>query len=191
MSENFRTATSHAGTITVESISKSLGTEITTLAGMDILSKYNILFDYKKEEILFSKQNISLEGDEVGISSLMGALIVELTVNSKKMRFFLDTGAKISYLPDKITCNYEKMGIKEDFYPGFGTFQTPYYQIETGILDKKFTVQYGNLPALLQQLLVLGGVNGIIGFDFFDNFRVLLNVADKKLVVACHNSQVD
>jgi hypothetical protein len=183
MSEDFQTSVCAMGT-TVEAISKCMGTQVTTLMGADILSKYKILFDYKSKEIFFSLQDVSLDGyDESKISVFMGGIsIVELAISGKKMKFFLDTGAKLSYISDEISCNYSKMGIKEDFYPGLGAFQTPYCQIETSVFDKKFIVNYGSLPAQLRPLLVLGGVDGIIGFDFFDNFKVLLDITNKRLL---------
>ncbi|MDR2763524.1 MAG: hypothetical protein LBB90_00655 [Tannerella sp.] len=56
------------------------------------------------------------------------------------------------------------------------------YQTEASFLGKKFTVNYGRLPTLLRPLFALGGVDGIIGFDFFDNFEVLLDIVSKRLL---------
>ena len=174
-SENYNCSTNYMG-LTVSKISEMLGTEITTLLGADILSDYKILFYYKNEIIEFNKEAIALDGNEIGISNFMGIPIIELSIDNQKLKFFLDTGAKLSYLSGSITSNYESIGTDEDFYPGVGKFETECFEISTSFGDNNFNVKYGNLPTLLQMTLMLGGTEGIIGFDFFNNFKVVLDL---------------
>jgi hypothetical protein len=170
--------------LTVSKFSKMLGTEITTLLGADILSNYKVLFDYKNEIIEFNKEEISFNGTEVGISNFMGIPIIELSIDNRKLKFFLDTGAKLSYLSDRITGNYESIGTDEDFYPGIGTFSTDCFEIATSFERLNFNVKYGNLPALLQMTFLSCGVKGIIGFDFFNKFKVILDLKNNRLKYA-------
>ncbi|MFH1005732.1 MAG: hypothetical protein V1781_09635 [Bacteroidota bacterium] len=170
--------------LTASKISEMLGTEITTLLGADILSDYKIMFDYKNEVVEFNKQEIAFEGTEIGISNFMGMPIIELYIDNQKLKFFLDTGAKLSYLSNTITSRYESIGTDEDFYPGVGNFETECFEISTRFGEENFTVKYGNLPSLLQMTLMLGGTNGIIGFDFFNNFKVVLDLKNNKLKYA-------
>ena len=179
-STNYSCSTHYMG-LTVSKISDMLGTEISTLLGADILSDYKILFDYKNVVVVFDKQEISFEGIETAISNFMGIPIIELSIEGKRLKFFLDTGAKLSYLPDSITSNYESIDTDEDFYPGVGKFETDCYEILTSFGDKNFMVKYGNLPTLLQTTLMLGGIDGIIGYDFFNNFKVVLDLKNNKL----------
>jgi len=167
--------------LTVSKISDLLGTEITTLLGADILSNYKILFDYKNGLVEFNEEEIHFDGIESPISSFMGIPIIELIVDNQKLKFFLDTGAQLSYLSNIITSNYETVGSEEDFYPGIGKFETDCFEIPTILGDSKFIVKFGNLPTLLQQTLMLGGTNGIIGYDFFNNFKVLLDLNGNKI----------
>lgn len=179
-SENYKCYTNYMG-LTVSKISDMLGTEITTLLGADVLSDYKILFNYKNELIEFNKQDIAFDGIQTVISRFMGIPIIELSIDSQKMKFFLDTGAKLSYIQDSITSNYESIGTFEDFYPGVGIFQTECFEIPTSFENNNFIVKYGNLPTILQMTLIMGGTDGIIGYDFFKNFKVVLNLEDNIL----------
>lgn len=182
-SESFGCSTNYMG-LTVSKISDMLGTEITTLLGADILSDYKILLDYQNQVIEFSKQEIVIEGTQVDISNFMGIPIIKMTVDTQELKFFLDTGAKLSYLSDSLTSNYKSVGTDEDFYPGVGKFQTECFEIQTVFGDFEFVVKYGNLPTLLQMTLMLGGTDGIIGFDFFNNFKVVLDLKNNRLKYA-------
>jgi hypothetical protein len=178
--ENFDCSVNYLG-LTVSEISRMLGTEISTLLGADILSRYNILFDYQNELIVFSKQKIEFEGIQNDISNFMGIPIVTMKVDKRYLKFFLDTGAKLSYLSENFTRNYVTTGQEKDFYPGIGEFQTECFEIPTIFGDDKFVVKYGNLPPLLQMTLTMSGVDGIVGFDFFNNFQVLLSLENNRI----------
>lgn len=167
--------------LTVSQISGLLGTSITTLLGMDILSDYSILFDYKNGVVGFDKGIIGLDGNQTEVSNLMGVPTVEMSINNQNLSFFLDTGAKLSYLSGSITSNYAAIGKEQDFYPGIGNFTTDCYAIETTMGEYNFTVKYGNLPALLGMTLKLSGISGIIGFDFFNCFKVMLDFKNSTL----------
>ncbi len=170
--------------MTVSKISELLGTEITTLTGADVSSNFMIHFDYKNEMLEFDKEMINLDGNEINISNFMGIPIIDLKIDGTTLKFFLDSGAKLSYLSDNITGNYKSIGTEEDFYPGVSNFETPCYEIPTRFGEYDFTVKYGNLPTLLQMTLMFGGADGIIGFDFFDNFNIGLDLKNNKLVYA-------
>jgi hypothetical protein len=172
---SYNSMTNYMG-LTVQKISELLGCEITTLLGADVLSNYQILIDYKSESVSFSKNEIPFEGTEIAISNFMGIPIVELLIDHQKLKFFLDTGAKLSYLSDGLTGKYPSIGTEEDFYPGIGAFETECFEILTHFGSQVFEVKYGNLPPLLQMTLMMGGTNGIIGFDFFNNFKVVLDL---------------
>ncbi|MBV6477954.1 MAG: hypothetical protein HGGPFJEG_00699 [Ignavibacteria bacterium] len=179
-SDNFSCTTNYMG-LTVQKISEMLGTEITTLIGADILSNFKVLLDYKNEVVVFSKDETHSLSNEISILSFMGIPIIELIVDNQILKFFLDTGAKLSYLDSKLTSQHTSIGIEEDFYPGVGKFETKCYEILTNFGSKEFQVKYGNLPNLLQMTLMLGGTNGIIGVDFFNNFKVCLDIKNGKI----------
>jgi hypothetical protein len=168
--------------LTASKLSEHLGMQVTTLLGTDVLSRYKILLDYRNFQVSFSKYEIPFEGTEIGISNFMGIPIIELEVNSQPLKFFLDTGAKLSYLSEDFTSGYSSVGTEEDFYPGVGQFETECFEIQTRLGSNDFSVRYGNLPFMLQMTLMLGGTDGIIGFDFFNNFKVMLDLGHEKLL---------
>ena len=182
-SESFGCSTNYMG-LTVSKISDMLGTEITTLLGADIISDFKILLDYQNQVIGFSKQEVDINGIQADISNFMGIPIIEMTVDNQELKFFLDTGAKLSYLSESLTRKYESIGPAEDFFPGVGKFQTECFEIPTIFGGHEFVVKYGNLPKPLQPLLMLGGTDGIIGFDFFNNFKVVLDLKNNRLKYA-------
>jgi hypothetical protein len=179
-SENYSTKTNYF-TLDIAKISKMLGKEISTLLGTDILSEYLLMIDYKNEIIRFSKNDIEFDGKEINISILMNIPVIELAIKGEKHKFFLDTGAKLSYISPQISINYEKKGVEQDFYPGMGTFKTETFEIETEIDGDKFIVKYGNLPKMLDLSLSRINVNKIIGYDFFKNFKILLDMKGERL----------
>jgi hypothetical protein len=175
LNKEYNTTTNYMG-LTVQKLSELLGMEITTLLGADILSEYKIVFDYKNHQISFSENEIDFEGEEVSLTSFMGIPIITLEVENKPINCFLDTGAQLSYLPSSITSHYQSSGVKEDFYPGVGKFNTECFQIDTTIGKESFEVKYGNLPEILQMTLMMADTQGIIGYDFFANFKVMLDL---------------
>ena len=167
--------------MTIENISDMLGMPITTLLGGDVLSHYSILFDYINQEVTFSKQDIPLKGTTSDITLFMGIPIIQMQLNHQDVKFFLDTGAMLSYISNTFTNGTPSVGMEEDFLPGYGVFQTPCFHIVTTIGSDEFVVKYGNLPSLLQMTLMLGGVKGIMGYDLFKNFKVLVDYRNKQL----------
>ena len=181
LSEDFSCTSNYMG-LTASKLSEHLGMQVTTLLGTDVLSKYKMLLDYRNLQVSFSKDEIPFEGTEIGIANFMGIPIIGLEVNNQPLKFFLDTGAKLSYLSEDFTNGYASVGIEEDFYPGVGQFETEFYDIPTSLGANDFLVRYGNLPFMLQMTLMLGGTDGIIGFDFFNNFKVMLDLGHEKLL---------
>lgn len=161
----------------VDGISDLLGTRITTLLGCDVMSRFIVQLDYSQRRVDFSKEEFPGEWQTAEVSSFMGIMVLPLGVEGKKINFFVDTGAKLSYLHQDYCIDKVSIGSKDDFYPGVGSFTTECYNIATSLGAERFNVTYGNLPMLMQMALMMGGVQGIIGYDLFDNFRVCINLA--------------
>lgn len=177
--------------LTIENISEMLGKQITALMGADILKNYKVLVDYKEHKIGFSPTEIDFNGSEAQFSSFMNIPVIDLSVNGKPIKFFLDTGARLSYLPQEETTNMRSKGKEEDFYPTLGKFTSETFDIITQIGGHKFNATYGNLPPLLQMTLGMGGAQGIIGYDFFNNFEVVLDLEDQKLIYKPYSNRTE
>lgn len=170
---------------TVESLSKLVGKNFTTLLGMDILSNYYVLFDYKNKLVKFSEDEIDFDGKETKLIRTYFFMmeitvpLVEFKIDNVPIKLHIDTGAKISYLQEEITKKYPSIGEEDDYHPAYGRFNTKCYNILTSLEDDEFLVKYGNLPDLLNYFL--GNADGVIGYDFFNNFLVLFDFKNKKL----------
>ena len=167
---------------TPDIVNELLDTHIDALVGCDILQHFAVLIDCSHASITFSDEDLSLpDGESFPLSSKIGLPCVSLNLNGLDGVFFLDTGAKISYVKGKVLQGLTPEGQESDFYPGFGRFETPVYRIPTSIGIHEFPVNYGKLPQKLEQLFLnkLTGAAGIIGHDLFQNFTVLIDLRNK------------
>jgi len=165
----------------VDEISQLLGKKITTLLGIDILSKFYCIFDYPNAKLILSTDKIPFDGDSMSFSQLAGIPVLEFHVFGQKLRFFLDSGAKISYLNSDITRHLVPQSTNSDFYPGIGSFETSCFEIPTQFGQHNLNVLYGNLPIRMEAMLESNQIHGIIGFDFFNNFRLMFDFKDQEL----------
>lgn len=178
--ESYSCSTQFMG-LTISSISDLLGYPITTLLGADVFLNYQVLMDFRNSQVSFFKSELAFEGKQVTMDNFMGIPLIEFEVGAKKMKFFLDSGAKLSYLPETMTENYVSMGVVKDFYPGMGQFETDSFEIPTKLNEVVFPVRFGHLPALLQLTLQLASADGVMGYDFFNRFQVLLDFKNNTL----------
>lgn len=181
MGQNFPCSTNYMG-LTSDKLSEMLGSPVTTLMGMDILSQFKVLFHYQDGYIAFSKEAIPMKGYFIPFTRVMGIPVIELDVLGEKLKFFLDSGAKLSYLAPAYTAGLNPQDQDTDFYPGYGTFQTSVYELDATLVDP-FPVRFGNLPPQLSALLSMGNVQGIIGYDLFNRFKVMMDIQGNQLQV--------
>lgn len=162
-------------------ISEMLGTHIDALVGCDILKHFSVLIDSSQSSITFSDEELSMtDGESIPLSSKWGLPCVSLRLNGRDGNYFLDSGAKISYVKRNFVDGLTPEGQEGDFYPGFGHFETPVYRIPTSVGGHEFPVSFGTLPHKLElPLLNLTGATGIIGHDLFQHFAILLDLRNK------------
>lgn len=163
--------------ITVPGISELLGASITGLMGVDILSQYKVLIDYRGGSISFLRGDSSSEAGSASLTNFMGIPIVKLSIDGVERSMFLDSGATISYLQASLLRGYISSGVMDDFHPSYGPFKTDLYELETNIAGWEFKAVYGVLPAPLEEGILRRHAVGVIGYDFFSNFKVLLDLA--------------
>ena len=157
-------------------ISSLLGMHVDALIGNDILKHFAICFNYGQGEITFSDEGLTLpDAIAIPIDTSFGVPKAKMSLLGNEGLFFLDTGAKISYVNSATTSGLTPDETDTDFYPGVGDFET----------SKTFRVRYGNLPKLLEfSLIGLSGTKGVIGYDFFNNFKVLIDYRANQLYLA-------
>ncbi len=171
-----------------DDISNLLGMHVDALVGFNVLRHYAVLIDYGNSEITFSDEGLSLpDATALPINTGFGVPKVKMSLLGHEGLFFLDTGAKISYVASETTNGLTPDGTDTDFYPGVGDFETPIFNLDTTIADKTFKVRYGNLPRMLERSLMgLSGTKGVIGYDFFNNFKVLIDYRENQLYLLPH-----
>lgn len=175
LGREFKTHTSILGS-KVSDLSKLAGIEFSTLLGMDILTQYKVVFDYENRQLTFlSPDEAGIEGTEIPLLNLMGAVGVKVGIAGQEYVMAVDTGAPLSYISESVTSDMQPVGEKEDFHPMAGRYTTPVYEAESEVAGRTFTVSYGNLPALLALPLQVGSIDGVIGYDFFKSFKVMFD----------------
>ena len=169
-----------------DAISSLLGMHVDALVGNDILKHFNVLVDYAEGTITLSDEALNLpDAVELPFDLSFGVPKVNMTLQGEERRFFLDTGAKISYVSSQMTQGLNSVETATDFYMGFGNFDTPIYNMEASVAGQSFNVRVGNLPPILEGTLIgLSGTAGVIGYDFFNRFKVVFDYANCKMLLS-------
>jgi hypothetical protein len=147
----------------VASLGKFVGVNAAGLLGADVLNEFNWLFDVRASVATIGPDRATLLGTEVPFESRMGLPVLNVSITDREHRMIFDTGAQLSYLHTDGLAQFPGVGRMEDFYPGFGTFETETHDVPMRLGGIPFTVRCGALPALLQTTLSLFGTEGIIG----------------------------
>ena len=92
-----------------------------------------------------------------------GIPIISPSVNGEQFRLFFVTGAQVSYLQDDLLASFPEAGMLEDFYPGFGKFETMTHLVPFRLASTDRTFRCGRLPGLLGLSLMMADTQGILG----------------------------
>lgn len=156
--------------------------DFTTWMGMDVLSNYKLILDYANEEITFLTQDeTGIEGEEVTLHNADGVYALQV---DGWMYMLVDTRSPLSYISKCFTMSLKYDETQEQFYHGVGRFETPVYNLNCDFCGRKVEIPYGNLPMDLDLTLMMAHVNGILGHDFFKNFKIMLDFKGGTATVA-------
>lgn len=180
LGRNYAASTSYSNN-NIQQFSDLIGTQIDMIMGTGILNDYRVLFDYQNSEITFGDEELGLKGESFTMTIALGIPVVEAGIPGRMVQCFLDSGAKLSYLRSDIAMQFKSLREASDFYPGFGHFTTPVYDIMTKLGQEDFMVGYGTLPGQLASLLTGAHKDGILGYDFFRDFKLLLDIKNGRL----------
>ena len=185
MGEEFACRTSFGGR-DIYSISQLMNYDIDVFMGMDIIERFYVRTDYKRNQVTFSKEPLPVEqmSSTPIIRGQMGEVCIYLTIKDNNVKLALDTGARISYIDQSFTKGEKLIETKDDFNPMIGHFQTPIFAMEASIGNKLFPVNFGVLPSMLVMPLRMMGIYGAIGFDLFIAFTVVMDFKNHKLYVS-------
>lgn len=169
--------------LTATSLTGLIGNKMCGLIGADILNKFYFSIDVSDHYIEVSKNKIMLDGNTIEMTNFMGIPIIPVTVNGKTRQMFFDTGSQISYFQDKSVESFPHIGQMNDFFPGYGQFETDIYSVKTIIGDTTFILNYGRLPEALGMTLEIANVDGIIGNEILKNMTVAYHPKQCQLIL--------
>lgn len=163
-------------------LNKNIGIEIKGLLGMDFMGKYATVFNTRKFGGFISFDEELFYGtDAMESFSIAGCPGIVMKVNGMSVRMLVDSGAPLSYIDEKFFKDATFVGRKKDFYPMLetdvffaDTFELPCHIGCGNHKDKDLKLVFGLPPTDLGLTLRQIGVDGLIGYDLFRNFRISL-----------------
>ena len=102
-----------------------------------------LLIDIEKQEITFSKEELTFEGASLALDHFMGIPLLDAEIGGESYRMFFDTGAQVSYFQHRSLKSFPPVGSLTDFYPGYGEFVTETHQVEVCLGGQMMTLRCG------------------------------------------------
>jgi hypothetical protein len=166
-------------------IQKYLSTQISGLIGMDILGQYDLSFIYDRALGRWTVKpwHVDIIGDRFDVEYYGGVPVVEAIVEGTRGKFFLDTGATISFIRKGWINHQPYIGEAEDFFPTLGIFSTDLYRCQLQFANREFSDSMGVMPEGLE-ILIPVGIDGIIGLNVLKDTKI--NFGFKSNVFSLH-----
>jgi hypothetical protein len=178
----FAFANSYMG-LDSKSLSEHLELEALGIIGADILNQFDVVFDIPNSQIEFSSSLLDLQGTCLVLDEFMGIPIIEVEISGQLERMFFDTGAQISYWQSDELGEFPKKEIKNDFFPGVGSFEVQTHLVKCNLSGVENSIKFGSLPGILGMTLMMADVSGIIGNEIMKRRRVGYFPKRSKLVL--------
>lgn len=169
-------------------LSEYIGTRINGIVGVDVLNNNDMLIYPSNSKIIISPNTLELDGEVIELTDFMGIPAISATLSNTTYKFIFDTGAKLSYMNPELINNLQRRGEVEDFYLGFGTFNTETYLATLTIGTQNIDLIVGVLPEALLNMLRLTNTSGIIGSAFLDSYKVLY--APRRNIIVIHDINI-
>ena len=156
--------------------------KITQLIGVNVLSQYDILFDYPSEKITFYEQ-FEPESDynAIAFSSMMKVPKIKLEINGATFDFIIDTSAKLSYADHDLVSGTPTSRKMNDHHPLIGQFDVDTYSKYFKVNDLSVKGLFGTQPPTLQPLISFTQSKGFIGYDLFKEHKICLSYSSFKI----------
>jgi hypothetical protein len=158
--------------LTVDVLRQHVSSPVDVLVGTDVLRDFVFRIDPDGGFVEWSREPLRPAEGRVPVMLVMGVPAIDVEVAGRSTRAFLDTGAPLSYIPSDVAAGLEEIGSASDFYPGFGSIETPTYRVELALGGPTFEATVGVLPSLLEFTLGMTGIKAIVGSAIFEHFAV-------------------
>ena len=163
-------------------VQKSFGIPGLHVAGVQSLKRYT-KFDYPNCEITTSDEPIPLEGGETVPLVSRGGWLVKMTVGGVEGMRYIDTGAAYSYVHD-LSTQFPVTEVADECGWTEGPFKAPMRRVPCEFADHPFEILCGDKKDNPEYV----PPEGVIGYDFFNNFTVVIDrVGDKMSFTNNHN----
>ena len=139
------------------------------VAGVQSLKRYT-KFDYSNCEITTSDEPIPLEGGETVPLVSRGGWLVHMTVGGVEGMRYIDTGAAYSYVHD-LSTQFPVTEVADECGWTQGPFKAPMRRVPCEFAGHQFEILCGDKkdnPEYVPH-------EGVIGYDFFNNFTVVVD----------------
>jgi len=165
-------------------LTQNTGTKTDGLIGTDILNQFDIIFDAKKSEIIFSDKELNVDGSAIELNSFFGVPEIMVKIKSVKKKMLFDTGSQISYLQNINLSDYPFVESFTDFFPLAGKFKSNVHLVNLEIGNIKYKLRCGALPDNIPGLsLLTASVDGIIGNEILKDTVTGYFPRSKRVVV--------
>lgn len=175
---------------TPDYLSQNIGVHIDILLGMDIMKKFYVTVNLPDNRISFSR--VSPVGGMVDrrfkharipLTELMGSPICRCNIAGQDIEVFVDTGAKLTYVDQKLVQNFTPVGREKDFFYSVGEFETPVYKLPVKIGGIDLVMKCGEMPKILETTVLVAGKRGILGTEIFDRYAGCFAFPDDELIL--------
>ena len=139
------------------------------VAGVGSLKRYT-KFDYPNCEITTSDDPILLEGGEIVPLVSRGGWLVKMTVGGVEGMYYIDTGAAYSYVHN-LSPDFPPAGIDYECSFDGRPWTAPMRRVPCEFAGHPFEILCGDRNDNPEYV----PPEGVIGFDFFNNFTVVVD----------------
>jgi len=147
------------------------------MKGVAALKRYT-KFDYANNEIVTSDEPIALEGGEtVPLEVRPSGWLVKMTVGGVEGLRYIDTGAAFSYVHNLSTAYPSAVIADECDFKGV-PWKAPMRRVACKFAGHSFEILCGDA----KDNPVYVPPEGVIGFDFFNNFTVVVDRIDAQML---------
>ena len=170
----------------INEIGNYVGCGLNALIGNNILANYVFQIDFNNK--LFSIWN-SLPEETINTEDFIEAdfqgipTIDVLVNNDNPITSWLDTGAKISYINKNYVQHLDSMENQKDFFPSYGEFEVPIYNIPLIFNGVEIPFKFGVLPDDLEAAMLSGRTSAIIGADIFYHFTLTFDYNQQRIYI--------
>ena len=145
------------------------------VAGTNWLKRFT-KFNYSNSEITTSDDPVLLEGGETVSLVRRRGWLVNMTVGGVEGMYYIDTGAAFSYV-NNLSTQFPMVEVADECGWTKGHFKVPVRRVPCEFAGHPFEILCGDANDNPEYV----PPEGVIGYDFFNNFTVAVDRDDRKM----------